>query len=128
MKREKHGKVETGSLILGVVVGAAIVLAFGLGKFSGLREHPDTRVEMSAIAAGQPPLLKAGGAIGTKTIGDIAEAASKWVVNIDTIKVVQISPWSMGFGDCCLRFAWALADPMLMQPQSYSKPRYQARG
>lgn len=102
MTRSVYGKVQTGSLILGVVIGAALAAAFILGKVTAFKEHTEPRVEISTSAAGQSPILKAGGAIGTKTIGDIAETASKWVVNIDTMKVVQISPWSLGFGDALL--------------------------
>jgi serine protease Do len=100
MTRGVQGKVQIGSIFLGVAIGAAIAFAsFTLGKADGLRDHVEPAIALTSGRAAQSPIVRAGGAIGTKTIGDIAEAASKWVVNIDTIKVVQISPWSLGFGD-----------------------------
>ncbi len=86
-----------------MAVGAALALAaFNLGRTSAFKDHLGSAAaptSVSASTAATTPLLRAEGAIGTKTIGDIAEGASKWVVNIDTIKVVQISPWALGFGD-----------------------------
>jgi len=98
MTRSVYGKVQTSSLILGVIIGAALVGSFTLGKVSGLKEQQVAVVPMGTPMSTRSPLLKEGG-LGTNTIGDIAESASKWVVNIDTMKVVQVSPWSLGFGD-----------------------------
>lgn len=86
-------------MIAGMALGGALAIAcFNLGKSAGLKEQvaPAPAFAGTVVSA---PVVRPEGPIGAKTIGDIAESASKWVVNIDTIKVVQISPWSFGFGD-----------------------------
>ncbi len=85
-------------MIAGMALGGVLAIAcFSLGKSAGLKEA--AVAPSIASTAASVPIVRHEGPIGAKTIGDIAESASKWVVNIDTIKVVQISPWSFGFGD-----------------------------
>ncbi|MBS1989892.1 MAG: trypsin-like peptidase domain-containing protein [Cyanobacteria bacterium SZAS LIN-3] len=99
--RSRRGGVQTGSLVLGVLIGLVIAAAFVLGKAIGLKDkdQPVSKTDPVAAISNPSPALPGGGVISSNTIGDIAEGASKWVVNIDTMKVVQISPWSFGFGD-----------------------------
>jgi len=120
--RKNRGGVQTGSLVLGVLIGVVIAAAFVLGKAIGLKDGPMAKTDAGAGApavsqSAVQALAPSVGVISSNTIGDIAESASKWVVNIDTMKVVQISPWSFGFGDSIFGFG----GPSLTQA-------YQTRG
>jgi serine protease Do len=116
--RRQSAKVQPGSLILGVVIGAALVGSFGLGRLTGQKENSQVqpiKIENGVASGSNSPVVE-GGTIRPPSIGDIAEMASKSVVNIDTMKNVQIAPWSMGFGDSVFG-GLGFGSPLLMQPQ-----------
>jgi len=121
--RSGRGGVQTGSLVLGVLIGVVIAAAFVLGKAIGLKDGPAMKSDPGVAAVSQSTavqsLAPSVGVISSNTIGDIAQAASKWVVNIDTMKVVQISPWSFGFGESA--FGFGFGGPSMTQS-------YQTRG
>jgi len=121
--RSRRGGVQTGSLVLGVLIGVVIAAAFVLGKAIGLKDGPAVKNDPGASAVSQSApvqsLAPSVGVISSNTIGDIAQSASKWVVNIDTMKVVQISPWSFGFGESA--FGFGFGGPSMTQS-------YQSRG
>jgi serine protease Do len=96
--RGNSGKVQTGSLVLGIVIGAALVGSFTFGRLSAIKDSQGP-TPLKVEANSPAPVINPDGTIRPPSIGDIAEAASKSVVNIDTMKVVQISPFSLGFGD-----------------------------
>lgn len=82
----KCGKIEAGSLTLGLVVGIAIAGAFFAGRLSSTSRE----VAPSSLSSSSVVLPKLAGALGAETIADIVAETGQAVVNIDTVSVVQL--------------------------------------
>lgn len=108
IRRNRQGKIQRTSLLLGLAVGVALATAFYAGRQSGQSgdssnsgdpnsanraghevitvRHPASNLSISGAKGAS------GGAIGASTIADIAQEAGSWVVNIDTTKVISYAP------------------------------------
>ncbi len=111
--RSARGKIESGSLVIGLLVGVAISGAFLAGKMTG-GTTSQPKPETAAVASVNPSPL--AGALGLETVADIAAEAGKAVVNIDTMTVVQMPFFTESFTPMDLfGFGEVTAQPMIQK-------------
>lgn len=111
--RSARGKIESGSLVIGLLVGVAISGAFLAGKMTG-GTTSQPKPETAAVAGVNPSPL--AGALGLETVADIAADAGKAVVNIDTMTVVQMPFFTESFTPMDLfGFGEVTAQPMIQK-------------
>jgi serine protease Do len=104
--RSAKAKIQSGSLILGVVVGAVAVTAFYAGRQSASSGPANSNFSSGAISGGSESNSSFGATVGSSNVAggsasaisnlgpnvvaDIAAEAGKWTVNIDTTNVIQV--------------------------------------
>ncbi len=88
-RRSANGKVAVGALVGGVAIGVAVTGAFVAGHVCW--PSPNASGSADTVPLTGKLLPAAGMAIGENTIADVAEAANKSVVNIDTRRSVTVS-------------------------------------
>lgn len=106
--RSISGKIQAGSLILGLVIGVGLVGAYQAGRHSV--EPPEPANQQDAAAAPR------SSAALPNTVADIAAEAGKWTVNIDADRL-QVQPPQI------LEFFSPFGPTMVPQPGQVLKQR-----
>lgn len=84
MVRRKAGRIEGGSLALGLVAGLAIAGAYFAGQAT---VKPVENATTTTTTTTRTTLM---GNLGRETVADLAASAGQSVVNIDTMRMVQL--------------------------------------